>query len=218
MSGNPKLSKLTFFCIPGSHCSNPNYKSFQEIADATSGQVLSLSDHQELQQLTGFTGSVLGGSNVISSGSNISYRKKRRAVRGLRRTRKKGRPMGRMPLGGGGRSKKRGYGLRRVPVRPRTTNKPIKKSQSDYRYSIKIDDSIEKISICITTTQPNQGSTITLTNPGGERRNNRILKTVLMISTIIIAIIIITNNYYHHYHSSSILLISVTNSTTIKSS
>lgn len=38
----------------------------------------------------------------------------------------------------------------------------------DYRYGIKIDDSIEKMFISITTTQPNQGSAITLINPEGE--------------------------------------------------
>lgn len=38
----------------------------------------------------------------------------------------------------------------------------------DYVYSIKVDESIKKMSVCITTTQQDQGSTITLTNPRGE--------------------------------------------------
>ncbi|KAK3730532.1 hypothetical protein QZH41_017239 [Actinostola sp. cb2023] len=103
--------------ISGQTCGNV-YKPFQELAEATSGQVLSLSNHHELKRLTGFTGSVLGGSNIISSGSNMSKRKKRRAV-------------------------------------------------GEQRYSIKIDDSIEKMSVCITTERPNKGTTISLTDPRG---------------------------------------------------
>ncbi|KAK3730533.1 hypothetical protein QZH41_017240 [Actinostola sp. cb2023] len=108
--------------VSGQTCGNV-YKPFQELAEATSGQVLSLSNHHELQRLTGFTGSVLGGSNIISSGSNMSNRKKRRAV-------------------------------------------------GDKRYSIKIDDSIEKMSVCITTERPNKGTTISLTDPLGKSHNH----------------------------------------------
>ncbi|KXJ20080.1 Hemicentin-2 [Exaiptasia diaphana] len=121
-SGKTSMTKISVYemtrPLVGSHCNNPSYKSFQELADATSGQVLILSNHQELLKLTGFTGSVLGGSNVISSGSNVSNRKKRRAA-------------------------------------------------GDHRYSIKVDDSIGKMSICVTTTRPNQGAAILLINPRG---------------------------------------------------
>ncbi|XP_031568688.1 uncharacterized protein LOC116303307 isoform X2 [Actinia tenebrosa] len=80
--------------------------------------MLSLTSTTELKNLNGFTGSVLGGSNIISSGSNISNRKKRAAL-------------------------------------------------TASRYSIKIDDSIGKMSICVTTDRPNQGAAISLTDSQG---------------------------------------------------
>ena len=47
----------------------------------TSGQAIVLRDHWELEQLNSLTGGVLEGDNVVSIGSNMSNRKKRRAAR-----------------------------------------------------------------------------------------------------------------------------------------
>ena len=55
------------------------HPKFRALAEATNGQAFPLSSRMELEQLNGLTGSVLGGSNVISIGSNLSDRKKRSA-------------------------------------------------------------------------------------------------------------------------------------------
>lgn len=52
---------------------------FKDLAEKTSGQIIRLTNEGELKQLSGLTGSVLGGSNTISVGSNGSRRKKRSA-------------------------------------------------------------------------------------------------------------------------------------------
>ena len=58
-------------------CSNTGRDHFKDLADKTGGQVIRLSSSGELKKLSGLTGSILGGSNTISVGSNHSGRKKR---------------------------------------------------------------------------------------------------------------------------------------------
>lgn len=98
----------------GSNCGSQEFSAFQEIADATSGQVLDLLNHQELRKLTGFTGSVLGGSNVICTA-----------------------------------------GSEGLPIGPRNFN-------------ITVDDSIDSISVSMTTRKKFKGDDITLRDPNGK--------------------------------------------------
>ena len=55
------------------------HPAFRKLADATSGQVIALSKKGELEQLSSLTGGSLDGYNLVSFGSNVSYRKKRSA-------------------------------------------------------------------------------------------------------------------------------------------
>ncbi|XP_031568684.1 von Willebrand factor A domain-containing protein 7-like isoform X4 [Actinia tenebrosa] len=109
---------INFFTTALCRGSSVTDSPFMQIAEATSGQMLSLTSATELQNLNGFTGSVLGGSTIINSGCNIFNRKKRAAL-------------------------------------------------TASRYSIKIDDSIGNMSICVTTDRPNQGAAISLTDSQG---------------------------------------------------
>lgn len=63
--------------------SNPTnlHPAFRELAELTSGQAIELKDHWELEKLNSLTGGVLEGDTVVSVGSNLSARKKRRAGR-----------------------------------------------------------------------------------------------------------------------------------------
>ncbi|EDO33717.1 predicted protein [Nematostella vectensis] len=94
----------------------PSPDRFKEIAEATSGQLLTLKSVSELQQLDALTGSVLGGSNIISAGSNFVNRKKR--------------------------------------------------SPQNGSYRFKVDDSVEQMSVCITTSGTNKNG-IELQDPTG---------------------------------------------------
>ncbi|XP_048581792.1 von Willebrand factor A domain-containing protein 7 [Nematostella vectensis] len=94
----------------------PSPDRFKEIAEATSGQLLTLKNVSELQQLDALTGSVLGGSNIISAGSNFVNRKKR--------------------------------------------------SPQNGSYRFKVDDSVEQMSVCITTSGTNKNG-IELQDPTG---------------------------------------------------
>ena len=67
----------TFFTGTCGSGNNPDH--FKDLAEKTSGQVIRLTTNGELKQLSGLTGSVLGGSNTVSVGSNESRRKKRSA-------------------------------------------------------------------------------------------------------------------------------------------
>lgn len=54
------------------------HPAFRDLAEFTLGQAIYLKDQWELEQLAGLTGGALEGNNVVSFGSNMSSRKKRR--------------------------------------------------------------------------------------------------------------------------------------------
>jgi hypothetical protein len=70
---------INFFVVQSSGCArSADISSFQEIAQATMGQVFELKDHNELEQLEGLTATSLGGTAIVANGiHNQSARKKR---------------------------------------------------------------------------------------------------------------------------------------------
>ena len=82
------------------------HPAFRELAESTSGQALELKDQWELESLGTLTEGVLEGDNVVSFGSNVPNRKKRR--------------VGRI---------------------------------ANSRYSIPVDDSMEKMTVTVSTTR-----------------------------------------------------------------
>ena len=70
---------INFFVAQSSNCAKiADISSFQDIAQATMGQVFELKDHHELEQLEGMTATSLGGTAIIANGiQNQSARKKR---------------------------------------------------------------------------------------------------------------------------------------------
>lgn len=67
---------INFFA--GKACKQPPYKfeDFKEVAESNGGQFLELKE-TELKSMAGFTGSALGGSTAVVSGTNKVARKKR---------------------------------------------------------------------------------------------------------------------------------------------
>ena len=70
---------VNFFVVKNPRCStNADLSSFQEIAEATMGQVFKLEDHKELKQLEGLTASSLGGTAVVANAVHFqTFRRKR---------------------------------------------------------------------------------------------------------------------------------------------
>ena len=101
---------FTLFTSLG-YCGRQLHPAFRELAEATSGQVIALSKNGELEQLSSLTGGSLDGYSLVSFGSNVSHRKKRRAA----------------PAG-------------------------------DKRYNILVDDSMEKMTVTVTSRRVNRGT------------------------------------------------------------
>ena len=121
------------------------HPAFSAIAAATNGQVFRLSNELELGRLNGLTGSVLGGSNSISIGSNISNRKRRRAV-----------SFDRLPLS-------------ILRDRDHLLSDDLRSPRADQaagasHHSIVVDDSIEELTISLTAANPEQAR---LVDPSG---------------------------------------------------
>ena len=70
---------VNFFVVKNNRCTKTtNISPFQQIAQATMGQVFELKDHNELEQLGGLTATSLGGTAVVANAiHNKSARKKR---------------------------------------------------------------------------------------------------------------------------------------------
>ncbi|XP_044182994.1 von Willebrand factor A domain-containing protein 7-like [Acropora millepora] len=110
---------VTINFLTTGYCGSQLHPAFRQLAEATSGQVIALADDGELEQLNSLTGGSLDGNNVVSFGSNVSNRKKRRA----------------QPAG-------------------------------ESRYSIPVDDSMEKMVVTVSTARRNtNGRGITLKGP-----------------------------------------------------
>ena len=100
---------LIYFLL-GSCDGRELHPAFRELAESTSGQALELRDQWELESLSTLTEGVLEGDSVVSFGSNVSNRKKRR--------------VGRI---------------------------------ANSRYSIPVDDSMEKMTVTVSTTRNTRG-------------------------------------------------------------
>ncbi|XP_015778186.1 PREDICTED: uncharacterized protein LOC107356064 [Acropora digitifera] len=110
---------VTINFLTTGYCGSQLHPAFRQLAEATSGQVIALANDGELERLNSLTGGSLDGNNVVSFGSDVSSRKKRRAG----------------PAG-------------------------------DSRYSIPVDDSMEKMVVTVSTARRNtNGRGITLKDP-----------------------------------------------------
>ena len=70
---------VNFFVVKDTRCSN-NLSAFQEIAEATMGQVFELKDHIELEQLRNLTATSLGGTAVIACSIRNQTRREKRSL------------------------------------------------------------------------------------------------------------------------------------------
>ena len=72
---------VNFFVVKNTGCSrNADLSSFQEIAEATMGQVFELKDHKELEQLQGLTAASLGGTAVVANAVHNQVSRRKRSL------------------------------------------------------------------------------------------------------------------------------------------
>lgn len=72
---------VNFFVVKNTGCSRyADLSSFQEIAEATMGQVFELKDHNELEQLQGLTATSLGGTAVVANAVHNQVSRKKRSL------------------------------------------------------------------------------------------------------------------------------------------